>query len=86
MKTRYPRLYAAVKTAAVAFVVLFAGTLSNFLGEVYQWAGADMSPFPDMRILAKGLVSAVASAGIGLLNAVVNWLAPSTAPTYMKEG
>jgi hypothetical protein len=75
-------------TALFAFIVLFFVALVGFLTEVASWASSSgVDPLPDISTLGYAFVAAVASALIGLVNAIVRALQavgvlPGAPPSY----
>ncbi len=80
---------AALFSALWAFLGIFGLALTGWLSDVIAWAGDvnNVVVFPDPRVLVKALVSAVASALIGLIAFVVRYaqsrgVIGGKAPTY----
>lgn len=71
---RFPKLYAALKTALVTFAGLFLMTAVGFIGDVAKWADGSSAVFPSLDPLGKGIVFAAMSAVIGLMSFALNWL------------
>lgn len=79
---------AAVSTAVISFVSLFAMSLLGFLGDVTDWANGSGGDFPSVAPLGKALISAVVASVIGLINWVIRSLQahsasiPGAGPQY----
>lgn len=78
---------AALVTAGFSFLVLFGGTATEALQQVAEWASTSgQQPLPEISTLGYGVVSAVTSAAIGVVNFVVRFaqgkLGTGTPPSY----
>ena len=70
---KFPKVYAALKTAAVAFVAVFIPSVLGWLGDVVDWSQSDGAAFPSVDALGKAAVAAFVAALSGLLSLVLNW-------------
>lgn len=79
-------LRAALATAVVTFLTLFAASAVGFVGQLQEWADTG-GEFPDVSVLGRAAVSAALAALAGLVNYAYRWLQargalPGSGPVY----
>src|SRR5687768_3534337 len=67
-KLRHPRVWAALKTAAAAFVAIAAPAIFLYFHDVLEWANGTQGDFPSPDGVVKALVAGAFAAGAGLVN------------------
>lgn len=70
---KYPKLYAAAKTALVVFVATYVPTVLGWIGDVIKWAKSDGEAFPSVDSLGKLAIAAFFTALSAALSLLLNW-------------